>query len=291
MKAKKINISLFLLPALILFALIFAYPLVTIFSTSLFEWRGFSGNMTFIGFENFRNMLGDRIFLRAFRNTLVWVFLQSTVHVALGVIIALMLARKAKGWKTVRTVYMFSNIISMAVLAVVYMNFFNPQYGLVNSLIRLIGPDDFSINWYFQANTSFWTVTATWLLFSGLITILVLAEISAIPDELYEVAAIDGASRLKTDLYITLPLLRNVIGIAVVLASSSMLKEFELIYLTTNGGPDILTMNLPLHIYKTALLENNYGYANALAVVTVLLGFAVILLANRLFRMGQSSED
>ena len=290
MRASKANIIIFLLPALVLFAFIFAYPLITIFSTSLFHWKGMSGVMDYIGFDHFRYMLTDRIFLRAFRNTLVWVLLQSTVHVALGTLIALALTRRPKGWKAVRTAYMFSNIISLAVLGVVYMNFFNPQYGLINSLIRLIGPSDFQMNWYFSARTSFWTVTSTWLLFAGLITIIVLAEISAIPDDLYEASAIDGATILQKDLYITLPLLRGALGTSVVLASSSMLKEFELIYLTTNGGPDILTMNLPLYIYKTSLLENNYGYANALGTVTVLLGIAIIALTNRLFRMGRSER-
>lgn len=288
MRTSKVNIFVFLLPSLLLFACIFAYPLVLIFSTSVFQWKGMSGVMQFIGLDHFRHMLSDRVFLQAFRNTLIWVALQATVHVALGTLIALMLSRRPKGWKLVRTVYMFSNIISLAVLGVVYLNFFNPQYGLVNSLIRLIGPSDFSMNWYFNARTSFWTVTSTWLLFAGLITILVLAEIGGIPDELYEAASIDGASPLQMDIHVTLPLLRNVLGTAVVLASSSMLKEFELIYLTTNGGPDIRTMNLPLYIYKTSLLENNFGYANALGVVTVLLGIVIITVVNRLFRMGQS---
>ena len=75
-----------------------------------------------------------------------------------------------------------------------------------------------------------------------------------------------------------------------ILSATSMLKEFELIYLTTNGGPDIATMNLPLYIYKTSLIENNYGYANAVSTITIIAGILIIVFANRLFRMEQSDN-
>ncbi len=251
-----------------------------------------SGHMTFVGLENYIQMFtGDRIFNRAFWNTLIWVLLQATVHVALGTTVAIILSKTPFGWKAVRSIYMFPNIISLSVLGIVYLNLFNARIGIVNVLIRMLpGMESFNQNWYFDNATAFGTVTFTWLVFAGLVTILVLAEIMGISPDIFEAAKIDGAGGFQIDRYITLPLLRNILGTSVILSATSMLKEFELIYLTTNGGPDIATMNLPLYIYKTSLIENNYGYANAVSTITIIAGILIIVFANRLFRMEQSDN-
>ncbi len=282
-------IFLFLFPSLALFAAIFAYPIGMIFGSSFFNWRGMSSTISFVGLQNFIKLFStDATFHKAMLNTVVWVALQSTVHVALGALLALILVKKPFGWKAVRTAYMFPNIISLAVLGIVYLNLFNPQHGIVNVIVRALGFEDFNHNWYFDSSTSFGTVTFTWLAFAGLVTILVMAEIATISDEIYEAAYIDGASDFQVDIHIKLPLLRNILGTCVILSATSMLKEFELIYLTTGGGPDIATMNLPLYIYKTSIIEHNYGYANTISSVTILLGIVVIVGVNRLFRMGRS---
>jgi len=198
-----------------------------------------------------------------------------------------MLSRKPRGWKFVRTAYMIPNIISAAALAMVYINVFDPKRGVVNSIIRVFIPG-YEMNWYVQR--AFFTTTYTWLAFAGLITILVFADIMSIPDEIYEAARVDGASGLKIDFYITLPLLRNVLGTCVILAATSMLKEFELIFMTTNGGPGFATMNFPLMIYRLALSEMNFGMANSVGTITILVGVVLIWLINKLFQIGQTDR-
>ena len=89
-------------------------------------------------------------------------------------------------------------------------------------------------------------------------------------------------------IYALLPMVRNTLGTSVIVAATSMLKEFELIYLTTNGGPGNATLNLPLYIYKTAFTENNYSYSNAMSVLLILLGVLIVYAINRLFRMEES---
>ena len=214
--------------------------------------------------------------------------LQGTVHVILGVAVALVLSHKPLGWKIVRTSYMIPIIISSAARAMLLLYVFNPQMGLVNSLFKMLGFENFSLNWYYDPSTTFWTVTSGWLFFASLITIIVMAEIATIPQSLYDAAKIDGASRLQTDLFVVLPLLRNVIGISVILAATSMLKEFELIFLTTNGGPNDTNLNLPLYLYKEAMMLNNYGYANSIGTLLIFLGLVLIFAITRLFRFGQS---
>ncbi|MFS0862145.1 carbohydrate ABC transporter permease [Fredinandcohnia sp. 179-A 10B2 NHS] len=287
MRANRIWYTVFLTPAVLLFLLIFGYPVLNVFVTSFFEWK-LTQPMRFIGFENYITMFSDREFGIAFKNTFIWVILQGTFHVALGVLVALILSSKPVGWKFIRTSYMIPIIISNAARGMLLLYVFNPQMGLINSFVKLLGFEDFNVNWYYDPTTSFWSVTSGWLFFAALITIIVMAEISTIPKSLYEAAKIDGATELQINLRVVLPQLRNVIGISVILAATSMLKEFELIFLTTNGGPNDSTLNLPLYLYKTAMMLNDYGYANAIGTLLIIFGFIIILATTRLFRFGQS---
>lgn len=288
MKARKFHIAIFLLPTLLLFLFVFAIPLVSMLKTSLFQSTGIK-EPVFAGIQNYIQLFTqDRAFKQALINNIIWIVLQSTVHVAFGVAVALVLSRRPRGWKFVRTSFMIPNIISSAALGMLFLNILNPQIGVVNSLIRLFGVADFDQNWYGNSDTAFWAVTACWLLYAGVITLLIQAEISAIPEAMFEAAEMDGVSGWKRDWYITLPLLRNIIGTGVILAATSMIIQFDMIYMTTRGGPDVSTLNLALYYYKTANLENNYGVASAIGGVQVVLGIATVMVINRLFRIGQS---
>lgn len=289
MDKKGFWITVFLIPVSVIFLLIFAIPVGTVISTSFFEWRGFSGSMNFVGFSNYIEAFKfDRSFRSALINTVIWIMLQTTIHVSLGTILALILSKKPFGWKFIRTSYMIPNIISASALAIIMLNVFNPQFGIVNSMVRALGLKDFSHNWFFDYITAFPTVTFTWLAYAGLITILVLAEILSIDESIFEAAKIDGATDLQMDLYVIIPMIRNIIGSCVLISATSMLKEFELIFLTTRGGPADLTLNLPLYIYKTALIENNFGYANTIGTILILIGIVCVLMINKIFRMGES---
>ena len=106
----------------------------------------------------------------------------------------------------------------------------------------------------------------------------------SMPGELFEAAAIDGATPWQADRYITLPLMRNVCGTCVTLASVAMVSQFDIIYMTTKGGPGTSTLNLPIYLYKAATLENNYGKANAVGVVQIIIGITLVILIKGLFR-------
>lgn len=287
-KRNRIWYAVLLAPTLILFLLIYAVPVVTVLSTSFTKWKLLDGP-EWIGLKNYIKLFTrDKDFVVALKNTGFWVILQSTFHMALGVTIAVILSKKFRGWKFVRTSYMIPNIISTAARAMVFLSLFNPEYGVVNSIIKLFAGSDFSKNWYFDPSSALFTVTCGWVFYAGTITIMVMAEIVSIPETLIEAAKIDGANVWQIDFKIILPLLRNVIGTSVILAATSMLKEFEMIFLTTKGGPGNMTYNLPLYLYKTAIMSNNYGYANAIGSLLILLGLIVVTSINKLFRFGQT---
>ena len=283
-KNKKIWIFLFTIPCMILFPLLYAAPIITVFYTSLCDYTAFN-SPAFQGIKNFITIFSDSDFICSIRNTLLWVVLQSTIHVGVGLAMALVLRRKPKGWKFARTAYMIPNIIPTAATGVMFTLLLNPMFGIVKPIMDFLGIDYAMVpNLFGNSRYAFWTVTATWILYSGFNTIIFLAEMGAVSKEIYEAAAIDGATPWQADRYITLPLMRNVCGTCVTLASVAMVSQFDIIYMTTKGGPGTSTLNLPIYLYKAATLENNYGKANAVGVVQIIIGITLVILIKGLFR-------
>lgn len=283
-KNKKIWIFLFTIPCMILFALVYAAPIITVFYTSLCDYTAFN-SPAFQGIKNFITIFSDSDFICSIRNTLLWVVLQSTIHVGVGLAMALVLRRKPKGWKFARTAYMIPNIIPTAATGVMFTLLLNPMFGIVKPIMDFLGIDYAMVpNLFGNSRYAFWTVTATWILYSGFNTIIFLAEMGAVSKEIYEAAAIDGATPWQADRYITLPLMRNICGTCVTLASVAMVSQFDIIYMTTKGGPGTSTLNLPIYLYKAATLENNYGKANAVGVVQIIIGITLVILIKGLFR-------
>ena len=252
-KNKGLWIVLFTMPCMLLFALVYAAPIVTVLYTSLCDYTTFSGPV-FAGVKNFVNIFGDGDFLESIKNTLVWVLLQSTFHVSLGLVMALVLRRKPKGWKVVRTAYMIPNIVPTAATGVMFTLLLNPTFGIVKPFLEMIGVE------------------------------VSQAEMGAVDKEIYEAATVDGASPWQLDRYITLPLMKNIFGTCVTLASVAMVSQFDIIYMTTKGGPGNTTLNLPIYLYKAATLENNYGKANAVGTVQIAIGLILVLLIQRMFQ-------
>lgn len=287
-KKNKKWIILFLAPSVLLFLVVFAYPLINVFYTSFFHSTAFD-KQYFIGIKNYINLFTkDSSFISAFKNTLVWMLLQSTIHVAFGTIVALILCKKIRGWKITRAAFMVPNIISAAALGMLFLNILNPQIGFVNSFMRMLGWKSFNVNWFADSSTAFFSVTATWILYAGLIALLVMSEIGAIPESVYESAKIDGANDLQIDLYITLPNLKNIIGTGVIIAATSMITQFDLIYITTGGGPGSRTLNLGLYLYKVSNLESNFGVSSAIGVVQIVIGLAAVFLISKIFNIGKT---
>jgi raffinose/stachyose/melibiose transport system permease protein len=268
---------------MILFAFVYAAPIVTVATTSLTRYTAFEPP-SFTGFKNFEILFGDKDFLISVKNTLVWVFLQTTLHVSVGLFTALMLHRKPKGWKFTRTAYLIPNIVPTAATGIMFTLLFNPSFGVIRELFARLGTDRPVPNLLGNSKYAFWAVTATWIFYSAFNMVIFLAELSAVNKDIYEAAAIDGATPSQVDRHINLPILKNAIGTCVVLATVAMVSQFDIIYMTTRGGPGTSTLNLPVYLYKAMLLENNYGKANAVGVIQIILGVSLVLLIRRMFR-------
>jgi raffinose/stachyose/melibiose transport system permease protein len=288
MKIKKHWLAVFLAPTVVLFLLVYAVPLVMVFASSLTNYRLSSKTVHFTGLENYIRLFKDPDFFLALKNTVIWILIHCIAHVALGTFIALLLYKKPRGWKFIRTAYMVPNIISNAAIGMIFVNIFNPQFGVLNSVLKLLGLERFSANWLMNPLTAFPAVTTTWFIFAGYTATIVLAQAISIDESMLEAARVDGASNIQIDLLIMLPMLRKIIGTTMVMAATYMLQMFDLIYITTTGGPGRITTNLPLLLYGVYRNENNYAYANAIGVCIILLGAFFMTAINKTLKVNQA---
>lgn len=285
MKQKnKIWIAVFLIPTLVMFMLVYLGPMVLALVSSFTKWDGMQ-SMRFIGLDNYVKIFQDPLFHASLWHTLFWAFLAVAVHVPFGVLVALVLKRKRKGWRFTRSVFMLPNIISRSALALMFVFIYKPDVGILNMLLKNVGLERFTRNWLVDSNTALLSVTNIWLWYAAVITLIVLSELSSISSEIEEAARIDGATARQVDWYIYLPLLRRAVGTGAIVAVTSVFKEFESIYMTTNGGPGDSSMTISVMMVNKIIQSNQYGYANTLGILLLVLGIIVMLFCNKLFRM------
>jgi raffinose/stachyose/melibiose transport system permease protein len=279
----RLGIALSLLPAIVVFTTFFLVPLGVVVVTSLTDWGPIGSS--YVGLRNFRELFGDHVFWQALGNTAAFSAAAVFIQVPVGVAIAIILSRHIRGWRVLRTIYFLPNVVSGAALGMVYLTFYNPRYGLLNSILGSLGLSS-SRDWLFDVDTALPAVAATWVFTAGVIMILVMAEIAAIPDEVVEAARVDGASRWQVTRHITLPLLRNIIGVCVILVLLFTLAYFDGVYVMTGGGPANHTLTLSLYAFQQ-YSDSSWGYANAIGTLLVVLGSIVIVAVRRLFRVGE----
>lgn len=278
-------IYLFLLPSILIFLVFYLQPIITVFYTSFTKWDGFN-SPTFIGIQNYITMFKNEAFLISLKNIILWSVIAATLHVGFGVLVAFILYQKPKGWKFTRAVFMIPNVISAAAWAMIYKFIFNDDMGILNNIIRKIDPD-FHVQWFYTSPYAFWAVTLTWLFYAVIVTLIVLNDLMAVPEELTEAAKVDGATEWQIITKIQLPLCRNAIGTGVICSITARVAMYEQIALTTAGGPGDDTMNLPIILVKS-IQDMKYGYANANGVIMFVLGLITLAIVNKAFRMNES---
>jgi raffinose/stachyose/melibiose transport system permease protein len=275
-------VALSILPGLLLFLTFFAIPLGMLIVTSLADWSVFG--YRYLGFQNFSEMFRDDTFWTAAKNTLLFVAAGVFIQVPLGVLAGVIIAQRVPGWRFFRTILFIPFVISGAAFALVFTSFYNPRYGLLDSALGVVGIQGPDL--LFQPSTALPAVAGTFVFILGLVIVLVMAEIAAIPEELYEAAEMDGASPLQRQLRITVPLLRNVVGTIVMITVLAYLALFDIVYILTRGGPGDATLTLALYGYR-AYINNAWGYASAVGVVIVVTGLVLIVGLRRVFRVGE----
>lgn len=278
---------------LVIFSLVFPGIMVFLFAILtpiiLSIYYGFTsysgmGKAVFIGLDNYVELLKDKNFHTSLRNSLFLAIGFICIQHPLAIMVAAILDKlqgKAEG--ILRCIYFIPNVISVAVIAYLWKFIYNPDFGLLNNILKALGYKG-QINWFSTGN-AIWSVLVVliWHGF-GWGMLIYYTGIKNIDPVLYEAAAIDGANTTLTFLRITLPLMKSVIQVNVTMAIISALKQMETVYLLTNGGPGNSTQFAANYLYQQAFKAFRYGYGNSIGVVFIIICLVVTILLNKVFQ-------
>lgn len=281
-------ISLFLLPTMFCFCIFYLYPIITVFITSFSKWD--YSNVLHPQMYSFWALLTNYeyilktypYFWEALRNSVTWALLGVFVQVPLATVVALALSRKMRGWKFVRNAFIVPNVISTAAMGLIFLQFYNPRYGIVNQIIHLFRPD-FADNILLLPGASFIAMTCSYIFFTGSTTILVLGHIMAVPEEVYEAALLDGAAGFRRDFQITLPLIKDIIKTVSILAATSGFLLYNEVYFLTKGAAG--TRSISYIIRELAIISprTQFARANTIGIIQIAVGMALIVFVNLLY--------
>lgn len=280
--SNKLIILSLVLPGLLLFVFAILAPICLSVYYGFTDYSGM-GSYHMIGLENYKNLMHDSAFGVSLRNSLFLAIGFICIQHPLAIIVAAILDKLGgKGENFFRCVYFIPNVISVAVIAYLWKFIYNPDFGLLNNVVKAFGGKG-DINW-FSTDMAIWSVLVVliWHGF-GWGMLIYYTGIKNIAPVLYEAAAIDGATQTETFLRITLPLMKPVIQVNVTMAVISALKQMETVYLLTNGGPGNSTQFAANYLYQQAFKAFKYGYGNAIGVIFIIICLAATVLLNKIF--------
>ncbi|MBM0235245.1 sugar ABC transporter permease [Micromonospora sp. STR1_7] len=276
---------MYVLPALVMYAVFVLRPLALTVQYSLYDWNGI-GVARWVGLDNYLTVFTDSDLLKIISNAVILIVFFSFIPVALGLLVASMVRRVTTGTfgTVVRTVLFLPQVIPLVAAGIAW-SWLLSSNGLVNQVLRAIGLGGVARAWLGDFDTALPAVgvIGAWVLL-GLCTILLVTGMSKIDPALYEAARLDGAGPVREFRAVTLPSLRQEIGVCLTVTIIAALASFDIVYISTSGGPGLQTTVPGLEIYRLAFSQRQVGLASALAVVLMVLVLACVLPIQRLTR-------
>jgi multiple sugar transport system permease protein len=276
-------------PTVLIFCAVILYPLVSAIYLSMFSIYTPTLEGGWVGLDNYTSLLASGRFWNALGNTLVWTVGTLVLQIICGVAVALLLNQSIVFRSLARSLILFPYFLSTVVAVLVWRWLFNDLYGILNHMMLWAGIVDMPVNWLGAMPNAMISiiVVGAWKYFP-FVVIAVLARLQTIPDPLYEAARIDGAGPIARFFDVTLPQLREVLTVIILLRAIWDFKEFDLIWLMTGGGPINSTQTLPLVVYQEAFGLNQMGMASAYAVTMMIVMLAFMLIYLRQTRQKES---
>ena len=268
--SNKKAIALFVIPTVVLMLVIVLIPICISVYYSLLEWDGL-GKGTFIGIQNYKELIGDSRFLNSVKNSFLYVLLSLFIQLPLSLILALVISNLKKGEKFYRTAYFIPVVISGVVIGQLWQKIYNGDYGLLNSILGALNLESLQQDWLGQQDTALISafIPNLWQ-YVGYHMLIMYAGIKSISPEIQEAARIDGANRLQIAWRVTIPLLKPILEVCVTFSLIGALKIFDLIYVLTGGGPFYTTEVPTVYMYKTIFDSFKYGYGSAISIFIIL---------------------
>ncbi len=269
-KKRNLQALAFAVPAILILGIFVYFPLIENFIYSFQSFTLSSATKEWVGFDNYRHLFSDKIILVSLKNNILYAVISIVIQVGFGLVLAAVLEDIAfhKFAPALRSIYFIPTVISMTVVCLLFDFVYNPQMGLLNSFLELVGLDGFTRVWLGSKKTAMYAVIAVsqWQS-TGYVAMLFIVAIQKIPRDLYEAAEVDGARKLKRFFYITVPQVRQMFFVTMILTVVGAFTVFNEPYILTGGGPGTATMVLSLHMYQTGFVKNNMGYASTIAML------------------------
>ena len=278
-------ICISVLPAVILTLMFTIWPTVQALYLSFTNATSLGLNNKFVGLDNYIYMFHDKSFIQALINTAKLMAVVPVITIFCSLVLAFVLNQcKLKEMVLYRTIFYFPNIVSLTVVGIIWSFVFHPNVGIVNKILGAVGLESLQRSWLGDSKTALWCIAFTLLWqAAGYYMVMHIAAMDGISPEIYESATLDGASAWRKLVSITMPLMKDIIGITFVLALSGTINlSFVLSQVMTGGGPNGASSVLLQYMYTQGFVNGNFGYAMAITVFTLAISVALSMLSRKL---------
>lgn len=278
-------ICISVLPAVILTLMFTIWPTAQALYLSFTNATSLGLNNKFVGLDNYIYMFHDKSFIQALKNTAKLMAVVPVITIFCSLVLAFVLNQcKLKERVLYRTIFYFPNIVSLTVVGIIWSFVFHPNVGIVNKILGAVGLESLQRSWLGDSKTALWCIAFTLLWqAAGYYMVMHIAAMDGISPEIYESATLDGASAWRKLISITMPLMKDIIGITFVLALSGTINlSFVLSQVMTGGGPNGASSVLLQYMYTQGFVNGNFGYAMAITVFTLAISVALSMLSRKL---------
>lgn len=278
-------ICISVLPAVILTLMFTIWPTVQALYLSFTNATSLGLNNKFVGLDNYIYMFHDKSFIQALINTAKLMAVVPVITIFCSLVLAFVLNQcKLKEMVLYRTIFYFPNIVSLTVVGIIWSFVFHPNVGIINKILGAVGLESLQRSWLGDSKTALWCIAFTLLWqAAGYYMVMHIAAMDGISPEIYESATLDGASAWRKLISITMPLMKDIIGITFVLALSGTINlSFVLSQVMTGGGPNGASSVLLQYMYTQGFVNGNFGYAMAITVFTLAISVALSMLSRKL---------
>lgn len=278
-------ICISVLPAVILTLMFTIWPTAQALYLSFTNATSLGLNNKFVWLDNYIYMFHDKSFIQALKNTAKLMAVVPVITIFCSLVLAFVLNQcKLKEMVLYRTLFYFPNIVSLTVVGIIWSFVFHPNVGIINKILGAVGLESLQRSWLGDSKTALWCIAFTLLWqAAGYYMVMHIAAMDGISPEIYESATLDGASAWRKLISITMPLMKDIIGITFVLALSGTINlSFVLSQVMTGGGPNGASSVLLQYMYTQGFVNGNFGYAMAITVFTLAISVALSMLSRKL---------
>lgn len=269
--------TLLLFLPLAVFAILIVWPLLSSFYYSFTNWNGFNSEYDFVGFDNFAKIYTDQLFLSAAINTAIWIVAAILVPTLLGLGLALLIDSRIPGGPIFKSIFYLPICLSAVVVGQIWVWIYQPDWGLLNTVLGTIAGEKFNYAWLAKPNTALGSVILAWSWQqTGLSMVIYLAGLTSISEDLLEVCEIEGASAWQRVWHVIIPLLTPATVVVIALSVINSLKGFDILFIMTGGGPFNSSDTLAMHMYNESFKKYLMGYGSAISVVLFLIALTII---------------